>query len=764
MLHNFYSRFGLAIILATIASLPLLYLGVSQAIQQKRSDVYDFFPDGYPDTDTYRWFREVFGGDQYILVSWDGCVTDDPRLTTFTDAVLATDGQATGGRFREAITVNDFTERLESLDKNVGVVQLRRIVRNLKGILLGRDGKQTCVMLMLSERGEAQHGEAVESVRDIAEQACEISRNELRLAGLPVENWAVDRETERTLLYQGCLSAIVAIIIAWYFLRSWRLSAWVFFVSACSAMLSIAMIWFSGGTLDAIQMTMPAIVYVLTLSGAIHLVNYYRDAQAEGIAPREAAAAAVKSGWLPIALAAVTTALGLLSLLSSDLRTVRNFGVYTAAGVVGALIFLLGFLPAALYRWPVASVGSSRSDHSWIVRIRDRLAGLVVRRHAMICGMLLVCLALSSGGLLRIDPEYQVLRLFDEDSDIIRDYNWFEEKIGPMMPLEIVVDFDREYCRQTNLAHRFEVIARMHLAIQKLDEVGKVTSLWTFLPAPPSRTGVRNYVNREIFSDKVAQLMKDGFVDLPYMAYDDDESREHWRITVRLWTRSDVDYREFVEQVRQQVEPIVRRYHPVEGVAIRYTGIVPLISAAQEALLHGLTRSIILAFLLIAVVMMVVLRSFVAGLMSMIPNVFPVILVFGCMGWLNVPLDVGSMITATVAMGVAVDDTLHMLIWYQRGLDQGLDRREATLSAYRRCGLALFHTTAIAGLGLLVFVFSNYTSARQFGVLMFLLLSAALVGDLLLLPALLVGPVGRWFRARQAIAGPDRTGLGAGGR
>ena len=99
MLHNFYARFGLAIILATIVSIPLLILGASETIRQKRSDVYDFFPRGFPATETYEWFREYFGGDQYILVSWQGCVLDDARLPMFAEALLSTDGEQTGGRF-----------------------------------------------------------------------------------------------------------------------------------------------------------------------------------------------------------------------------------------------------------------------------------------------------------------------------------------------------------------------------------------------------------------------------------------------------------------------------------------------------------------------------------------------------------------------------------------------------------------------------------------------------------------------------------------
>ena len=132
----------------------------------------------------------------------------------------------------------------------------------------------------------------------------------------------------------------------------------------------------------------------------------------------------------------------------------------------------------------------------------------------------------------------------------------------------------------------------------------------------------------------------------------------------------------------------------------------------------------------------------------MVPNVFPVFMIFGLMGWRNVLVDIGSMMTASVAMGVAVDDTIHFLTWFRRGLDRGMDRLEAIMLAYRRVGMAMTQTTAIGGLGLSVFAFSTFTPTQRFGVLMLTLLVTALVGDLIFLPALLASPLGRIFERR----------------
>jgi predicted RND superfamily exporter protein len=125
-----------------------------------------------------------------------------------------------------------------------------------------------------------------------------------------------------------------------------------------------------------------------------------------------------------------------------------------------------------------------------------------------------------------------------------------------------------------------------------------------------------------------------------------------------------------------------------------------------------------------------------------------VVVIFGAMGWMGVLIDVGSMMTASVALGVAVDDTIHYLTWFRRGLDQGLDRNSAVLAAYERCATAMTQTTLIGGLGLAAFSFSTFTPTQRFGTLMLTLLFAALFGDLIFLPAMLSGPFGRFFRPR----------------
>jgi hypothetical protein len=191
-----------------------------------------------------------------------------------------------------------------------------------------------------------------------------------------------------------------------------------------------------------------------------------------------------------------------------------------------------------------------------------------------------------------------------------------------------------------------------------------------------------------------------------------------------------------------------------------YTGIIPLVFKTQRQLLISLQQSITWATVLIAGVMAIVFRSALAGLIAMLPNVFPIFLVFGTLGWIGMKIDIGIMMTASVALGVAVDNTVHLVTWFRDAQRHGHDRRTAVLMAYDRCATAMAQTALVGGLGLVVFAFSTFTPTQQFGYLMITILIAALIGDLVMLPALLCSPLGKCFECAPVI--PAGPGAGTG--
>jgi hypothetical protein len=253
---------------------------------------------------------------------------------------------------------------------------------------------------------------------------------------------------------------------------------------------------------------------------------------------------------------------------------------------------------------------------------------------------------------------------------------------------------------------------------------------------------------RRLALDKRLEAHRGELLVGDYLADDPEQNWELWRISIRVAALADIDYGQFIHDLKERVDPVVvkEQKNGVEGiVGVVYTGVVPVVYQAERELLDGLIDSFFVAFAMIAAMMAAVFRDIRAGLYTMLPNVWPVAVVFGLMSWFGVALDIGTMMTASVAMGVCVDDTVHFANWFRRATREGLDRRTATVVAFENSAGAIYQSTVIVAMGLGIFAFSHFMPTRRFGYLMGILLCCGLIADLVLTPAMLAGPIGKYF-------------------
>ena len=241
------------------------------------------------------------------------------------------------------------------------------------------------------------------------------------------------------------------------------------------------------------------------------------------------------------------------------------------------------------------------------------------------------------------------------------------------------------------------------------------------------------------------------------VAADDSRKEELWRISARVSATKEVDYALFQKDLRSRIDPILAELadRGVEGVSVDYTGLVPLVYKAQHSLLDGLVVGFITDFAIIVAVMVLLCRAASAGLVLLLPAAFPAVCVFGGMGWGHqlltrfdlgtLLIDIGTVMAPSVALGVTVDDVVHFMLWFRKGIAEGLDRREATMLAYKGCARAMYQSWGVIGIGLSVFALSPFGPTQRFGYMMLSMLTVALVGNLVLLPALLSGPLGQLF-------------------
>ena len=338
-------------------------------------------------------------------------------------------------------------------------------LQRLTGALFGKDGKQTCIMLTFSEAGKRDlrrvigrqlMGRPLGRLRQLATTECGVSEEDLKLGGPPVDNVAIDEEGQITLARLIVLSAIVGIGLSLLLVRSVRVTCILFFIGGLSALNCLAIVWWTGGTVDAIMMSMPSLVYVLAISGALHLVNYYRETvQEEGLVGGPGRM--LKLGWKAALLCSVSTSLGLISLYTSSLVPIRNFGIYSAIGVMATCSLFFTFLPAALQLWPPRVADDAKAKarteptrfEKGVEHVFERLGRFIIRRWGLVTLGCLLVIGGCSLGLFRMQTSVHLIKFFDRHAKIIQDYTWLETNLAKLVPMELVVRVRPELIRST---------------------------------------------------------------------------------------------------------------------------------------------------------------------------------------------------------------------------------------------------------------------------------------------------------------------------
>jgi predicted RND superfamily exporter protein len=538
----------------------------------------------------------------------------------------------------------------------------------------------------------------------------------------------------------------LGVVVAWLCFRDLRLTFLVLALGVYSVAASLAIVPLSGVPLNAILITMAPLVYVTSVSGAIHLSNYYLEATRKG-SLRDAPGAAVAHAAVPLVLAAVTTALGLLSLCYSELTPIRLFGVYSAIGVVVGSVAQFLLLPAALAVWtplPRARHVAARVDGAGTgsqLALFPRLGEWVTTHPNFVAVACLTLMAATAAGLPQIRTSIKMMRLFSSGAPVVSMTAWLEEHLGATIPLEVLLRFSPE--NKTTMLERIRLVAQIDRQLRRLPQASGSLSAATLIPREVLRSGADTTFRRAVINT----MLKHRFEllhETGWVARSDGE--EVWRISLRIRGIDDVDYAEFNDALRSHIDPILKERlgKNQTGVSLVVTGTAPIVFRARRSLLDGMLIGLGTDVVLIVVAVIVTTRSLLTGGVMFVLSVFPTVLVFGTMGLLGIVVDVGSVMTPCVAVGVTVDDVIHFLLCHRQGVRQGLSTNQAANLAYQTCGRAMIQSWGIIGIGLSAFALSSFTPTFRFGMLMLLLLTAGLLGNLLLLPALLAGPIGRW--------------------
>lgn len=760
---SFYTAWGLRILMLAVFLVPIVGMGALQAVRSNTNDVREWLPKEYEETRDYDWFQQHFGNEEFVVVTWDGCRGDDPheqdRLELLTKKLKrATAVTKFGTEISIVRRVLTGPSLIAELTKSPPGLTPEEVKERFRGFLFGIDGEVTCAVVTLTADAKQDLKATLNVIEHLATKECGIPADSLRLGGPPVMNQAINASSARSLGQLAGLSGVVGLFIAFWCFRTIPLTLLVVLAGVYSAACSLAVVAFSGASMNAILMTMAPLVYVAATSGAIHLANYYREAVLEK-GSVGAAGRAIRHAWLPLSLATSTTAIGLLSLWYSELSPIKLFGVFSAIGVVISLFSLFLVLPSVLEFFPNRERGSSlhaeqETGEAPLPPFWQWFAAKVTNNYGKVTVAAIGLLVICALGLPQIKTSIKVIRFFSSDAPIIHTYRWLESHLGDLVPMEVIIRIDDQDCSLSFL-ERMELVQHVQEKIEEIEIVGSSISAVDFAIPLPERSNwpdsrwstARMTLDRRL-TQRQDRLEKTGYLD-------SGDGEQLWRISLRVAALNDIDYGAFISELRRVVDPELDKQLAanavsretgdavaVRGIRATYTGMVPVVYKAQRSLLDGLLFGFGTDLALVVVAVIVLMRHWSSGLLICLSSIFPAVLIFGWMSWNDIVVDIGTVMTPSVALGVTIDDVVHFLLWFRRGIEKGLDRRNAVLLAYHGCARAMYQSWGVIGLGLSMFAFSSFTPTMRFGALMVTLLTAGLVGNLLFLPALLTGPLG----------------------
>ncbi len=700
-------------------------IGLSK-FQSNTEDVLQWLPDDSPSRVVYNGFEKKFGSDDFLVVTWNDCTVDDPRLDDFCRRLVDQDAD---GLIQSVVNGADIIARL----RIESGLQKKYILKRFKGIFFGiDDSAQTLALIELTKNGSAHRKKSLERIESVIQDTPNLNLEQVAFGGYPYVGINIDKQLRNSILYFLLPSVICATIISVLCLRNIFLSSIVFIAACGAAACSIAIVPMLGFKFGGLMSIIPALVYILTTSGSIHLVHYSLDAIGDP-------AKLIAIGWRPCCISALTTAIGMLSLGRSSFPAIRSFGLFCATGAGFALIFQLVIVPWLLYRFGESgqrTLANKATGH----QLWERASLLVSRFRFFFAAAGIIVMVLSAIGLFRLKARVQVETLFERDSAIITSLTRLEERMGPIDQAEFLVEFEDVNAEDFHIRSKF--IYKIQRYLSSLDEIGTTNSLHNYLPREPSSKGFRAKLKQSSYQQKL-DAQRDELAQTRYLNV--LSNTETWRISLRFPFTKEMDVGQLQDRIMgaasEALESLIATEEFVaisSPIRLTYTGKNHLFHSAQLTLLADFYRNFLLAFMIITPVLIIVLRSFWLGLIAMLPNLFPIVVLFGGLGWFNLPVDLAIAMTASVALGIAVDDTTHFLIRFREFGGTAANVLAPVRKAICQCGPAMLHTTAIGSAGLLVYVFTEMVVVKNFSLAITGMLVLALIADVFMLPALLL--------------------------
>ncbi len=701
------------------------------------------------DIRNYDSFLDEFGSDEFVAVAFSDDNVFTPENFTLIDrlsrrietlphvrrVISLTNAQTVLGR-DDSVVFEDLAPELPMTEEQLELVRVHAYADAfIPGTLVSDDGTKTVVAAEIDHIiGEFDYKVVLlKALRGILTEETQRSGKHFSVAGTAVLDDALFRYTERDqTIFSPIMVAVIAVVS--YCMFGHFVSALLpLLVVLCSMAWTYGFMALLGYKINVISTIIGPLLMAVGIADAMHIIADYRQ---EAAKRENSKHDAIRYSFLqvvgPCAVTSLTTCLGLLSLLSASLVPIRQFGLVAAFGVASAFVITVLLLPGLLrfVSVPKLEKGLGRTNGGFD-RALDRLGSW--RRRRSIALLLLCALAIAPAtyGLGHLTIGTNTLDYFRPGDPVRSDTEWIDENVGGTTSLEFLVEaHDEQGLTNPALLRKMEEFQAYLRTVPGITKVFSVTDMIKMLNRA-FEEGRSAAFRIPDSAAAVAQelLVVEGTEDLDEFL---SEDRQQGRITARVAMKSS-------QQLAHQAPMVVERMHDIFGdsATTTPTGLVYLMHRMERYLLSSQIRSFGLAFFVITLVMMVALRDLRLGLLAMVPNLLPIAFVLALMPALGIALDVGTVMLASVALGLVVDDTTHFLYRLREQPAWQDDTYSAMRATMHATGRPIIFTSIALALGFSVLVLASFNPLIHFGILASLVIALALFFDLVVLPAML---------------------------
>jgi predicted RND superfamily exporter protein len=560
------------------------------------------------------------------------------------------------------------------------------------------------------------------------------------MAGSPVVDHKIKGNLQRDMALFVNLGLVVIAVVLFLLFRRISVVLLALLIVVLSLISTLGMMALNAVPITIPTQILPSFLLAVGVADSVHILSlFFKRLELDG--NRQAAITyALSHSGRAVVLTSLTTAGGLMSFMTSDLAPVADLGVYAPIGVIFTLLYSLILLPSLLAVIPLRGAQAPAKTPPQTAIVDQLLCGTAefamrnARVVVLLCALLIVVAFL---GASRLRFSYDPLSWLPEKDTVRSDTRMVDEHMRGSLSFEIMLDTGIENgWYEPELLQKLDLMSREAEAYQGGDVfVGKTSSVADFIKeinqALNENRGefyrvpeAENMVAQELFL-----FESSGSDDLEDVI---DRQYRNARFTMKLPALDAVEYSRFVVTME-------RRFREVfgEGVEVAATGIVALLFKTISAMILSMAHSYVIALAVISVMMIILLGNVKLGLMSMVPNLAPIVMTLGLMGWMGIPLDAFTLLIGSIAIGLVVDDTIHIMDKFKAYYDQDGDVSRAVSQTLKTTGRAILATSIVLSCGFLIYICSSMKNLVYFGTLTTFTILAALVADVVLLPALM---------------------------